>query len=73
MILKALIAIIGMAAVGWIAWRLVSAQSEPDIVKREREEEERKEREERERRKSTDGPLQPRDDSDQQGRTNAAQ
>ena len=29
MILKALIAILGMAAVGWITWRLVNKQGEP--------------------------------------------
>jgi hypothetical protein len=29
MILKSIIALIGMAAIGWVAWRLVSMQKEP--------------------------------------------
>lgn len=29
MIIKAIVAIIGMAAVGWITWRLVNAQELP--------------------------------------------
>jgi len=30
MILKSLIAILGMAAIGWMTWRLVNRQSEPE-------------------------------------------
>lgn len=31
MIIKAIVAIIGMAAVGWITWRLVNAQELPQF------------------------------------------
>jgi len=30
MLIKTIFAVIGMAAVGWLAWRLVSAQEPPD-------------------------------------------